>query len=58
MRVDVPWNQDACRNIGMKNVKTEWALMTDMDHIVPEETWRTVLLGEWDRERVYRFNAC
>lgn len=55
MRVDVPWNQDACRNIGMKNVKTEWALLTDMDHIVPSETWRTVIMGRWDRECVYRF---
>jgi hypothetical protein len=32
--IDKPWGQDAARNIGMNNVETEWALMTDMDHMV------------------------
>lgn len=31
---DRPWGQDAARNIGMAYTKTDWVLMTDMDHMV------------------------
>lgn len=31
---NIPWNQDGARNLGMKNVETDWALMTDIDHMV------------------------
>lgn len=43
MGVDVPWNQDACRNIGVQHAATEWVLLTDMDHMVPAETWRRLM---------------
>jgi len=43
MGVDVRWNQDACRNIGVRHAKTEWVLLTDMDHLVPADTWNEVL---------------
>ena len=43
MRVDVRWNQDACRNIGVHESRTPWVLLTDMDHIVPAETWELLL---------------
>jgi glycosyltransferase involved in cell wall biosynthesis len=36
LTVDVRWNQDACRNIGVHHTETEWVLLTDMDHVVPE----------------------
>lgn len=32
---NIPWNQDGARNLAMQNVDTEWAFMTDMDHVVP-----------------------
>jgi hypothetical protein len=32
--VNVPWGQDGARNIAMKECTTEWALMTDMDHML------------------------
>jgi hypothetical protein len=32
---DIPWNQDGARNLAMRNVETEWALMMDMDHLLP-----------------------
>lgn len=32
-----PWNQDGARNLAMKNVLTQWALMTDMDHMVSRQ---------------------
>lgn len=31
---DIPWNQDGARNLGMKHVTDQWALMSDMDHVL------------------------
>lgn len=55
MLVDVPWNQDACRNLGVKHAPTEWLLMTDMDHIVPVDTWKRLITGKLDKRVAYRF---
>ena len=33
---DIPWNQDGARNLAMQEVKTDWVLMTDMDHLLPK----------------------
>jgi hypothetical protein len=56
MAEDIPWNQDACRNIGVHHAVTPWVLLTDMDHVVPEATWRPLLLRSHDPETVYRFS--
>lgn len=37
-KVDIPWNQDFCRNLGAMKAKTDWLLLTDIDHLVPEDT--------------------
>jgi hypothetical protein len=42
MGVDVPWNMDACRNLAASQAKTDWLLLTDIDHLVPEKTWRKI----------------
>jgi hypothetical protein len=55
MLTDVAWNQDACRNLGAKHASTEWLLLTDMDHIVPESTWSRLIVGNIDKRVVYRF---
>jgi hypothetical protein len=55
MLADVRWNQDACRNIGVRQAPSEWLLLTDMDHMVPAETWRRVMAGKLNRNTVYRF---
>lgn len=52
----VPWNQDAARNIGAHHAATEWLLLTDMDHEIPEATWRRVVEGELNPNTVYRFS--
>jgi hypothetical protein len=52
--VDVPWNQDACRNLAM-SVTEGWALLTDIDHVVPEATWRAVVGGKLREDVAYRF---
>lgn len=56
MQVDVPWNQDACRNLAMSHVTTKWAILTDMDHVVPETTILAILGRKLDPSRAYRFN--
>lgn len=55
MKKDVRWNQDACRNVGVAHAETDWVLMTDMDHIVPEVTWRILTSGSWDPACAYSF---
>lgn len=34
---NIPWNQDGARNLGMRKLRTEWALLTDMDHVLRHE---------------------
>lgn len=55
MLVDVRWNQDACRNLGVRQAPTEWLLLTDMDHIVPATTWLRLMRGKLSKHAVYRF---
>lgn len=45
---DIPWNQDAARNIGAHEAATPWLVLTDIDHVVPEETLRGLLDLEKD----------
>lgn len=52
MRVDIPWNQDACRNLAVREAETDWVLLTDMDHMPPERT-----LARLVREGLYAGNA-
>lgn len=35
---DIPWNQDAARNIGAHEAQSAWLLLTDIDHLVPADT--------------------
>lgn len=55
MGVDVRWNQDACRNIAAREAATEWLLLTDMDHVVPRETWEALMRGTCKPAIAYRF---
>lgn len=55
MAEDIPWNQDACRNIGVQKAETAWVLLTDMDHVVPLATWRRLISGPLGKNDVYRF---
>lgn len=41
--VDVPWNQDFCRNLGASEANTGWLFLTDIDHLVPLETMRILM---------------
>jgi hypothetical protein len=37
VKVDIPWNQDGCRNLAMKFCETEWAFLTDIDRLLPRD---------------------
>jgi len=50
---DIPWNQDAARNIGAHEASAPWLLLTDIDHVVPEETLRGLLDMEKDPKVLY-----
>jgi hypothetical protein len=56
IEVDVRWNWLAARNIGVEKARTDWVLMTDMDHVVPEATARRIQEKKLDPERAYRFS--
>lgn len=54
--VDVRWNWLAARNIGFHYAPDGWCLVTDMDHVVPESTLRSVMYGQHDPSVVYVFS--
>ena len=54
--VDVRWNQDAARNIGVHHAQTPWIMLTDMDHVVTADTWQH-LMDEYllSEKEIYTF---
>ncbi len=52
----VRWNWLACRNLGVANATTEWVLLTDIDHVVPVETFRRLSVGDLDPQNAYRLS--
>jgi glycosyltransferase involved in cell wall biosynthesis len=52
---DLRWNQDAARNIGAHEARGEWLLLTDIDHVVPEETLRSLAGITKNEEAFYTF---
>jgi hypothetical protein len=56
MGVDVRWNQDACRNIGVREAPTQWIMLTDMDHVVPADTWRRLMFDPLNAAWAYTFD--
>ncbi|HMF59116.1 MAG TPA: glycosyltransferase [Vicinamibacterales bacterium] len=43
VKKDTPWNQDGARNLAMTQCATEWAFMTDMDHLLPRSQAKLIL---------------
>jgi glycosyl transferase family 2 len=54
--VDVRWNWLAARNLAMSKAKDGWCLLTDIDHMVPDATFDTLLKGAFDEDTIYRFS--
>lgn len=53
---DVRWNWLAARNIGAHRASTQWLMLTDMDHVLPERTLRTLVYGQHAASTIYRFS--
>ena len=41
--IDIPWNQDFCRNLAVSKAANEWVFLTDIDHLIPCETLQKVM---------------
>lgn len=52
---DIPWNQDAARNIGAANAAYDWLLFMDIDHLLSEELIRLLLKSDLEPGVVFRF---
>ena len=53
--IDVRWNWLAARNIGAYHAADGWLLLTDIDHVIPTYTLRSVVYGVHDSAKVYAF---
>ena len=53
---DVRWNWLAARNIGVHEAADGWVLLTDMDHVVPEETLDALVHGQAKANTIYGFS--
>jgi hypothetical protein len=53
MLQDVPWNQDACRNLAVSQADDQWLLITDMDHLPPEPTIRKIMSSKLRPDTFY-----
>ena len=53
---DLRWNQDAARNIGANEAQSPWLLLTDIDHVVPEETLSHIIGMTKNRSVFYTFS--
>jgi glycosyltransferase involved in cell wall biosynthesis len=51
---DIPWNQDAARNLGVKAADYPWIFMTDMDHVLPATSLER-LLAVKNKSKFYTF---
>jgi hypothetical protein len=56
IEVDIRWNWLGARNIGMQHAATGWCVLTDMDHVVPEETLKSLIRGNHSSKAIYRFS--
>jgi hypothetical protein len=55
VKEDKPWNQHGARNLGMKLAEGEWAVASDIDHLLPAEGLGLLLGLEKDPGSVYYF---
>lgn len=44
--VDMPWHQHAARNIGAHEARHDWLMLTDIDHLLPLQSWKDIFAIE------------
>lgn len=55
IKEDKPWNQHGARNLGMKLAEGEWAIASDIDHLLPAQSLARILAMPKDPGSVYYF---
>ncbi len=50
---DIPWNKDGARNLAMMESPDEWALMTDMDHLLTAKNAKKMVNHKWEPGAFY-----
>lgn len=55
IKVDIPWNREEARNLGVLQCETEWLVHLDIDHVLPSDAARHLLDFEADHNCWYRF---
>lgn len=50
------WDWLFCRNLGVHVATTDWVLLTDIDHVLPADTLRTILTMKLHDDHVYHFS--
>ncbi len=57
IKIDIPWNWLACRNIGAHYAENKWILMTDIDHLVDKKTIKKLYSkNDLNEKNIYLFN--
>ncbi len=51
---DIRWNKDGARNLAMLQTPDEWALMTDMDHLLTAENAKKMVEHVWEAGAFYQ----
>jgi glycosyltransferase involved in cell wall biosynthesis len=54
---DIPWNQDAARNLAAEQAETDWLILTDIDHVLAEQTFERVIVGKLRPDNIYKFGV-
>jgi hypothetical protein len=53
---DIPWNQPGARNLGLKLAEGEWAIASDIDHLLNAEGLKKILSLDKNSGTVYFFS--
>lgn len=52
---DIPWNQAGARNLGALYARADKLLLSDLDHLFPEETFQLLLRARSPAKHLYKF---
>ena len=51
---DIPWNHGGARNLAFDRMKDGWAVLTDIDHVLPRESVCSMLTGIFSTSIAYQ----
>ena len=53
IKEDIPWNHGGARNLAFDRMEEGWAVLTDIDHVLPQESICSLLTMDLRLEMVY-----